>query len=117
MNIPEFDEIIEPNDQTKARAEHLEELSELVGNVYPNRFVRSSLSGSEDTITNILKFEPVAAIVNKRRYCRSRTRNTAAGRNKGRTERAAQRIRQCSYRGPADHTATREFCSPHRRNV
>ena len=54
MNIPEFEEIIEPNDQTKARAEHLEKLAELVGNVYPNRFVRSSLSGSEDTITNIL---------------------------------------------------------------
>ena len=65
MNIPEFEEIIEPNDQTKARAEHLEKLAELVGNVYPNRFVRSSLSGSEDTITNILKHEPVAAIVNE----------------------------------------------------
>ncbi|MEP7213095.1 MAG: lysine--tRNA ligase [Acidobacteriota bacterium] len=65
MNIPEFEEIIEPNDQTKARAEHLDKLAELVGNVYPNRFVRSTLSGSEDTITNILKYEPVAAVVNE----------------------------------------------------
>src|SRR6476661_5121228 len=65
MNIPEFEEIIEPNDQTRARAEHLEKLAELVGNVYPNRFERSTLSGGEDTITNILKHPPVAAIVNE----------------------------------------------------
>ena len=63
MSIPLFDEIIEPNDQTEARREHLEALRELVGNVYPNKFSRSAVSGTEDTITNILKYEPVIAIV------------------------------------------------------
>ena len=62
MNIPEFDEIVEPNDQTKARREHLDELRGLVGNVYPNKFDRSALTGGEDTITRILAFEPVAKI-------------------------------------------------------
>ena len=65
MNIPEFDDIIEPNDQTAARAEHLEKLRELVGNVYPNKFDRTNITGGEDTITNILRFEPVAAVVNE----------------------------------------------------
>src|SRR5258708_24295155 len=62
MHIPEFEEIIEPNDQTRARAEHLDALRQLVGNVYPNKFVRSSISGDEDTITSILAYEPVAKI-------------------------------------------------------
>jgi lysyl-tRNA synthetase class 2 len=59
MEIPELTEIIEPNDQTEARAEHLEKLRELVGNVYPNRFERSHLTGDEDTITRILAWQPV----------------------------------------------------------
>ena len=63
MSIPEFNEIIEPNDQTEARKEHLEKLRELVGNVYPNKFDRSNITGIEDTISNILKFEPIAEIV------------------------------------------------------
>src|SRR6185503_30876 len=62
MTIPEFNEIIEQNDQTAARLEHLEKLREIVGNVYPNKFVRSSVSGPEDTITNLLNFAPVKAI-------------------------------------------------------
>ncbi len=62
MQIPEFDEIIEPNDQTEARREHLEKLRELVGNVYPNKFDRSNISGGEDTITRILNFALVAGI-------------------------------------------------------
>ena len=65
MSIPLFDEIIEPNDQTAARAEHLDALRELVGNVYPNKFTRSAISGVEDTITNILHFPPVVEIVNE----------------------------------------------------
>ncbi|MFN0277511.1 MAG: lysine--tRNA ligase [Pyrinomonadaceae bacterium] len=65
MHIPEFSEIIESNDQTEARREHLEALRGLVGNVYPNKFVRSKLSGREDTITNILHFPPVGEIVNE----------------------------------------------------
>lgn len=63
MSIPEFNEIIEPNDQTEARALHLEKLRELVGNVYPNKFDRSQITGAEDTITNIVKFAPIAEIV------------------------------------------------------
>ena len=62
MNIPEFNEIIEPNDQTAARREHLDKLRELVGNVYPNKFERSAITGGEDTISNILNFEPIAKL-------------------------------------------------------
>src|SRR5205814_7760241 len=63
MSVPEFDEIIETNDQTEARREHLDAMRALVGNVYPNKFVRSAISGSEDTITNILHYDPVVEIV------------------------------------------------------
>jgi lysyl-tRNA synthetase, class II len=65
MSIPAFEEIIEQNDQTEARLEHLATMRELVGNVYPNKFARSDVSGVEDTITNILKYEPVVEIVNE----------------------------------------------------
>jgi lysyl-tRNA synthetase class 2 len=51
MSIP----FIEENDQTRARREHLEELRRLVGNVYPNKFERSRVTGDEDTITAILE--------------------------------------------------------------
>jgi lysyl-tRNA synthetase, class II len=51
---------IEDNDQTRARRDHLEKLREMVGNVYPNKFERSSVTGSEDTITSIVeKFRPL----------------------------------------------------------
>jgi lysyl-tRNA synthetase, class II len=57
--------IISDNDQTQARREHLEALRQLVGNVYPNKFTRSDVTGSpsgEDTITSIVaafkKYEP-----------------------------------------------------------
>src|SRR5688500_537895 len=63
MTIPEFNEIIEQNDQTAARREHLDKLRELVGNVYPSKFERSRVSGNEDTITNLLNFEPVNEVV------------------------------------------------------
>ncbi len=65
MNIPEFDEIIEPNDQTEARAAHLAALRELVGNVYPNKFERSKFTGEEDTITNLLHFSAVKQVVDE----------------------------------------------------
>lgn len=61
--IPEFDELIEPNDQVEARRAHLAALSEIVGNAYPNKFDRSSISGEQDTITNVVRFAPVAGIV------------------------------------------------------
>lgn len=63
MNIPEYREIIEPNDQTEARAQHLEKLRGLVGNVYPNKFERSRVTGEEDTITNLVNFAAVAEVV------------------------------------------------------
>ena len=62
MSIPEFDEIIEPNDQTEARKASLGAISALVGNVYPNKFVRTSVSGGEDTITALKQFDKVASV-------------------------------------------------------
>jgi lysyl-tRNA synthetase class 2 len=52
MTIP----FIEENDQTQARKEHLEKLRQLVGNVYPNKFDRTAVSGAEDTISNLVNF-------------------------------------------------------------
>lgn len=51
MSIP----FIEENDQTRARAQHLEELRKLVGNVYPNKFERSRVTGDEDTISAVVE--------------------------------------------------------------
>src|SRR5947208_11451561 len=54
MTVPFF----EDNDQTRARHEHLEALRALVGNVYPNKFVRSDVTGTashEDTLTSIVQ--------------------------------------------------------------
>lgn len=63
MSIPEFNEIIEPNDQTEARREHLERLRDLIGNVYPNKYERSVMqdgqaiiSDQKATITNVVEF-------------------------------------------------------------
>jgi lysyl-tRNA synthetase class II len=60
--------VIPENDQTRARREHLEALRQLVGNVYPNKFARSNVTGNqsgEDTITSTVqafkKFEPQVA--------------------------------------------------------
>src|SRR5215218_3877525 len=60
--------IIEENDQVEARIEHLRELEAWVGNVYPNKFDRSRISGKEDTISNILAFEPVKEIVKELKH-------------------------------------------------
>src|SRR4051794_15137154 len=54
MSTP-FNEIIEDNDQTRARREHLKEISKLVGNVYPNKFERSRVTGTEDTISAVVE--------------------------------------------------------------
>jgi len=62
MQIPEFTEIVQTNDQTQARAEHLEALRALVGNAYPNRFSRSQVSGCEDSIAALKSFEKIAEI-------------------------------------------------------
>ena len=63
MKIAEFNEIIEPNDQTEAREHNLKELVELIGNPYPNKFDRSNVTGEEDTITSLNEFAPIAEIV------------------------------------------------------
>ena len=61
MTVPFFEE----NDQTRVRHEHLEALRALVGNVYPNKFVRSDVtdtSSHEDTLTSVVqafkRYEP-----------------------------------------------------------
>jgi lysyl-tRNA synthetase class 2 len=62
LSIP----FIEENDQTQARREHLDALRALVGNVYPNKFVRSNVAqapGSEDTISVLTDAHAIAAIV------------------------------------------------------
>jgi lysyl-tRNA synthetase class II len=62
MSVP----FIEENDQTRARAEHLAALRQLVGNVYPNKFERSEVvePGKEDTMTAVVEkyraYEPQA---------------------------------------------------------
>src|SRR5205085_991796 len=61
--IPDLSEIIEDNDQTAARRASLDELRLLVGNVYPNKFERSRISGGEDSITSLLAYPPVVEIV------------------------------------------------------
>jgi len=55
-SLPE--EIVPDNDQTRARREHLERIRALVGNPYPNRFVRTALApgaGGEDTPTSLVR--------------------------------------------------------------
>jgi lysyl-tRNA synthetase class 2 len=50
----------EDNDQQRARREHLDKLREMVGNVYPNKFERTRVTGHEDTITAIVeRFRPL----------------------------------------------------------
>lgn len=62
MTIPEFEQIVEQNDQTEARAAHLEAIAELVGNPYPNKFERSKITGFNDTVTKIVNFAPIVEI-------------------------------------------------------
>ena len=65
MSIIEFNDIIEPNDQTEARKTNLAKMAELVGNVYPNKFARTAVSGKEDTITSLKTCLKVAEIIGK----------------------------------------------------
>jgi lysyl-tRNA synthetase class 2 len=62
MTIPAFDQIIEPNDQTEARQQHLSELTALVGNPYPNKFEQSELTGEKDTISKLVSFKPIVEV-------------------------------------------------------
>lgn len=63
MNIPGFDEIVEQNDQTIARANHLRQLDEILGNAYPNRFARSRVTGGEDTISAIVSHPYISEVL------------------------------------------------------
>jgi lysyl-tRNA synthetase, class II len=64
MSLPPS--ILEDNDQTRARREHLESIRALVGNAYPNKFRRTNVVAAsaegEDTITAVVtefrKHEP-----------------------------------------------------------
>ncbi len=116
MTIPAFEEIIEPNDQTEARAEHLEKLRGLTGNVYPNKFVRSRLTGGEDTISAIKLFGRVVAV--EREMAEVKADLPEGQRPPAEVKDAInERLkapRQCSDRGQADHSAAGEFCSPDR---
>ncbi len=55
--------IIDDNDQTRTRVEHLRELEAIVGNSYPNKYERSKISGAEDTISNVVNYAPIIEIV------------------------------------------------------
>src|SRR2546421_10487889 len=57
MSTPLCGNVVEDNDQTRARREHLGRIRELVGNAYPNKFQRTGLTESaegEDTITSVV---------------------------------------------------------------
>jgi lysyl-tRNA synthetase, class II len=65
MSTPLIGNVVEDNDQTRARLSHLEEIKALVGNAYPNKFQRTNLAGSaegEDTITSIADRETIKRI-------------------------------------------------------
>ena len=55
--------IIDDNDQTRTRVEHLKELEAIVGNSYPNKYERTKISGVEDTISNVVHHTPIVEIV------------------------------------------------------
>ncbi|MBC7796629.1 MAG: hypothetical protein H7Z37_07140, partial [Pyrinomonadaceae bacterium] len=50
---------IEENDQTTVRKEHLAAIQNLIGNVYPNNFNRSSISAPEDTISSVVALDEI----------------------------------------------------------
>ncbi|MDQ3135580.1 MAG: hypothetical protein M3Q76_12420, partial [Acidobacteriota bacterium] len=54
---------IEDNDQTRARRAHLDRITELIGNAYPNKFVRSRTTGGDDTITAIVSDKRITSLV------------------------------------------------------
>src|SRR5437588_7029817 len=66
MNTSLPEDIIPDNDQTRARGAHLEEIKNLVGNAYPNKFQRTNVAGSvegEDTISALADYETIKRIV------------------------------------------------------
>jgi lysyl-tRNA synthetase, class II len=71
MGTPLIGNVVEDNDQTRARLSHLEEIKALVGNAYPNKFQRTNLAGSaegEDTITSIADRETIKRLVGDEKF-------------------------------------------------
>src|ERR1043165_1784283 len=71
MGTPLIGNVVEDNDQTRARLSHLEEIKALVGNAYPNKFQRTNLAGGtegEDTITSIADRETIKRIVGGEKF-------------------------------------------------
>jgi lysyl-tRNA synthetase class 2 len=71
MGTPLIGNVVEDNDQTRARLSHLEEIKALVGNAYPNKFQRTNLAGSaegEDTVTSIADRETIKRIVGDEKF-------------------------------------------------
>jgi lysyl-tRNA synthetase class 2 len=76
MSTPLFGNVIEDNDQTRARLSHLEEIKALVGNAYPNKFRRTNLAGSaegEDTVTALADHETIKRIVGEESFAEAFT--------------------------------------------
>jgi lysyl-tRNA synthetase class 2 len=66
MSTTLFGRVLDDNDQTRARREHLERIQALVGNAYPNKFNRTSLTESaegEDTISALVNRETLERLV------------------------------------------------------
>ncbi|HXF42239.1 MAG TPA: lysine--tRNA ligase, partial [Pyrinomonadaceae bacterium] len=63
MIAPDFEEIIQLNDQVEARLRHLEKLKESLKITYPNRWQRTSITGEEDTISSILGSQNILQIL------------------------------------------------------
>jgi len=76
MSTPLIGNVIEDNDQTRARLSHLEEIKALVGNAYPNKFSRTNLAGSaegEDTVTALAEHETIKRIVGDEKFAEAFT--------------------------------------------
>jgi lysyl-tRNA synthetase class 2 len=66
MSTTLFGRVIDDNDQTRARREHLERIQALVGHAYPNKFSRTDVTKSregEDAITSLVNDETLKRIV------------------------------------------------------
>jgi lysyl-tRNA synthetase, class II len=76
MSTPLIGNVVEDNDQTRARLSHLEEIKALVGNAYPNQFRRTNLAGTsegEDTVTAIADRETIKRIVGDESFAEALT--------------------------------------------
>src|SRR5437588_5804823 len=76
MSTPLIGNVVEDNDQTRARLSHLEEIKALVGNAYPNKFSRTNLAGSaegEDTVTALAEHETIKRIVGDEKFAEAFT--------------------------------------------